>query len=355
MIRHVHQFHNSLIDASSVTNQMVNIRQLLRAQGIDGDLYCEETPIHFSEQSYQLAHYPLEADEETLLLLHYSTDYPSTVRQWLAQVPHRKILVYHNITPAHFFAGIDRVRQEATARGRKRLQELRTLVDGAWGVSDFNRQELEAAGFAPTGVLPIILDPARYQQQPDPTILRRYAAGLNVLYVGRFAPNKRIEDLICTFYALKRIRPDARLLLVGSLGGLKKYEAYLRALVDKLGLRDVAFTGMASDAELTAYYQVAHVYLSMSEHEGFGIPLVEAIHFGLPVIAFDAGAVAETLGGSGLLLREKDFTHTAELINLLAEDDKLRTEIINEQRQRLQAFLPEAVSRRLQGLIGEMG
>ena len=354
MFTTVHQFHNSLIDASSVTNQMVNTRRLLQSMGIDGDLFCEEAPLHFSGQSKQIAQYALEEDEQMLLLLHYSIDYLPSVLQWLAKIPHRKILVYHNITPSHFFAGIDRVRQEATQRGRKRLKELIPLVDGAWGVSEFNRQELKDVGFASTDVLPIIFDPTHYPSQPDPAILRRYSDGLNLLYVGRLAPNKRIEDLICTFAYLKQIRPNARLLIVGSLGGLKKYEAYLHALVAKLELTDVAFTGMASDAELVAYYQVAHAYLSMSEHEGFGIPLVEAMHFDLPIIAFDAGAVAETLGGSGFLLKKKDFARTAELINLIAEDGKMSENICTHQRQRLQAFLPEQIKQTLQLLLTDI-
>jgi glycosyltransferase involved in cell wall biosynthesis len=190
-----------------------------------------------------------------------------------------------------------------------------------------------------------------YQYKPDATVLQRWASteGHKVLFVGRLVPNKKFEDIILTFYYLKKsIDPQAHLLLVGSTDQMERYLAYLQALVDRLELSDVIFAGRVSRKELIAYYDVADVYLSMSEHEGFGAPLLESMYFDLPVLAYDAAAVPETMGNAGILVTHKDHAAIAELISLIAHDDALRARILERQRERWQAFTPEALMLRLQ-------
>jgi glycosyltransferase involved in cell wall biosynthesis len=150
------------------------------------------------------------------------------------------------------------------------------------------------------------------------------------------------------------VRPDSRLLLVGSARGTEIYAEYLSDLVAKLGLSDVVFAGHVSTEKLVAYYTSAHVYLSMSEHEGFGVPLLESMHFGVPIIAFKSTAVPETLGGAGMLITSKDYAAVAELIGLLAEDEALRARVIARQRERLQDFSPACVQKRLQQLLQDL-
>lgn len=187
-------------------------------------------------------------------------------------------------------------------------------------------------------------------------MLKRWQDGINVLFVGRVSPNKRFEDLILTFYYLKRlVRPDARLLLVGSARGMEPYLEFLQALVERLDLSDVIFTGHVSTAQLVAYYRCASIYLSMSEHEGFGMPLLESMHFGVPIVAYKMSAVPETLGGSGILVKGKEYAAVAELIGLLAEDGDLRARITERQRGRLQDFLPEKVEEHLRELLDNLG
>jgi glycosyltransferase involved in cell wall biosynthesis len=205
------------------------------------------------------------------------------------------------------------------------------------------------------GVLPIVFDSERYAVRPSRRVMRRYSRGLNVLFVGRVAPHKRHEDLIRVFCHLKRsARPDARLLLVGSTWGTEPYVESLRAYVQRLGLTDVVFAGHVGAAEWAACYRRASVYLSMSEHEGFGVPLLESMHFGVPVIAYKAAAVPETLGGAGLLLTARNHAGTAELIALLEEDNNLRERVIARQRERLQDFMPARVRDRLVQLLRDL-
>jgi glycosyltransferase involved in cell wall biosynthesis len=205
-------------------------------------------------------------------------------------------------------------------------------------------------------VLPIVFEPGRYAVRPNRRMLRAYGEGLNVLFVGRIAPHKRQEDLIRVYYHLKRaMRPDSRLLLVGSSRGTEPYLASLEAYVERLGLTDVVFAGHVAAAEWAAYYRCASVYLSMSEHEGFGVPLLESMYHGVPVLAYKAAAVPETLGGAGLLMTARNYAGAAELIALLDEDDDLRERVVARQRERVQAFYPSRVRERLALLLQGLG
>jgi glycosyltransferase involved in cell wall biosynthesis len=349
---HVHQFHPTVAYGDAVGNQILSIQRLAGRIGYWSEVFCERSPIHFEGQARQLVEYERWSAPDNVLLLHYSLTYSAHVMDWLSRLPDRKVLVYHNITPYQYFAGVNEVYMESARKGREQLDQLLTVAGTAWGVSSYNRQELAARGWTKLGVLPIIFDPTRYAARPDRRVRKQCEGGLNVLFVGRISPNKRIEDLILTFYYLKQsVRPDARLFVVGSAQGMGRYLAFLEALVGRLGLLDVIFTGHVSTSQLVAYYQSADVYLSMSEHEGFGVPLLESMYFEVPVVAYKAAAVPETLGDAGMLVTAKDYRALAELVGLLREDDQLRTRIVEQQSERLEAFLPETVEGHLRELL----
>lgn len=351
----VHQFHPTVAYGDAVSNQILSLRDLLRDMGYRSEIFCEQLPIQFDGKVRQIGNYDRYSSPQNVLLLHFSLGYSPNVISWLSQLPDQKVIVYHNITPHTYFAGINDVYLEAAKAGREQLGLLSGLVDAGWGDSTFNCQELVEYGWANVGVLPIIFDLERYALRPHRGVLRRWEGGLNVLFVGRVSPNKCLEDLILTFYHLKRfVRSDARLLLVGSAMGMEVYQGFLKTLVRRLGLPGVIFTGHVSNAELMAYYRSADVYLSMSEHEGFGVPLLESMYFDVPVIAFKAAAVPETLNGSGLLVKEKDYQAVAHLIDLLAEDEDLRVRIVDRQRKRLRDFMPERIRDQLQDLLHDV-
>lgn len=348
----VHQFHPTVSYGDAISNQILSLQRLLRQMGYPSEIFCEQMPIRFDGKVRQIKHYERYSSPQNVLLLHFSLGYSPDIITWLEHVPGRKVLVYHNITPHSYFAGINEVYLEAAKAGREQLTQLSDLVDAGWGVSTFNCQELAEYGWSNLGVLPIVFDPERYAIRPIRRILKRWRDGLNVLFVGRVSPNKCLEDLILTFYHLKHsVRSDARLLLVGSAAGMELYLEYLQVLVRKLYLSDVIFAGHVSDAELMAYYQCADVYLSMSEHEGFGVPLLESMYFDIPVVAYKAAAVAETLDSSGILVNRKEHASIAALISLLAEDEKLRKHLITHQRERLRGFMPQRVKERLRALL----
>jgi glycosyltransferase involved in cell wall biosynthesis len=244
--------------------------------------------------------------------------------------------------------------------GRLLLKQLQQS-DLAIGVSNFNRQELVDVGFnaAKTAVVPIFLPVDIWQTLPVDTTLQatlRHPGKTNWLAVGRLAPNKAIEDIIRLFHVYKnQINPQVHLYLVGSQS-IKTYVAALKELVVALDLTEyVTFPGRVSDQQLKTYYQNSHLFISASQHEGFCVPLIESMFFGLPILARKATAVPETLGQAGVLFNQLGHLEVAQTAHLMLTDPAFRQQIIATQQQRLQAFLPEAVEARLQDALRQIG
>ena len=276
------------------------MRDAFRRWGHDADVVALELDEDLQGDGLRWPGPP--ATSADTVILHYAL--PSPLTAALAGHPGRRVLIHHNITPPEFFTGWDEEMARICALGRRELPSLAGVAHLGLGDSEYNRRELEAAGFAPTGVLPIYLDFDRYREAPDPVLLRLLGDGrTNLLFVGRVAPNKRHDDLIRMAACWKRfISPDLRLVLVGKGPRTRAYADALQSLVHELGFTsaEVVFTGHVTHCELLACYASAHVFVSMSEHEGFGVPLVEAMLKGVPVVAFRGSAVGETLGEAGL-------------------------------------------------------
>ncbi len=259
----------------------------------------------------------------------------------------RKMMIYHNITPAHFFDGYSHETVSSINKGYDGTRYLSDKIEYVMPVSRYNASGLRELGYTcPMYVRPIVIPFEDYTKEPDSDVIAKYGNDgyTNILFLGRIVPNKRQEDVITAFaYYSKHIDPRSRLILVGSDGGVEKYGACLKKYVRALGLDNVIFTGQTSFRAILAYYSIADVFLCMSEHEGFCVPLVESMFFKLPIIAYDSSAIAETLGGSGILLREKDPVLTARTVQRLVNDSELRSQIVEKQSARLKAFSYEAM------------
>jgi glycosyltransferase involved in cell wall biosynthesis len=234
------------------------------------------------------------------------------------------------------------------ALGRQELRSLAGRVDLALGDSDFNRRELEELGFARTGVMPIAVNLERITEAPRrPALEKILGDGLiNMLFVGRIVPNKRIEDHIRLAELYKRyVDSYYRFIFVGRCDGLPRYYAQVRALIAEFKMLPDRFwfTGPVPDDDLAAFYRWADVYVSLSEHEGFCVPLLEAMAADVPVLAYAAGAVPETLGGAGMLFEPKDLELAAEMLGTLVYDRPVRDRVIAGQRRRLQDFSPARI------------
>ena len=328
------------------------VRALLREAGHQSELYALTMDDALRDDVRPFA--DPAATRGDLTIFHYAL--PSPMTDAFGRLPHGRVLQYHNVTPASFFAPYDPEMFRLAVLGRRELGTLAGRVDLALGDSEYNRRELEALGFRRTGVLPIAVDTARLTGAPRvPALEHLLDDGLvNFLFVGRIAPNKRIEDHLKLAEHYKRyVDAYYRFIFVGRYDGVPRYYAMVRALLAEyrmLGERFI-FTGPVPDAELAAYYRAASVYVSLSEHEGFCVPLVEAMAMDVPVLAFAAGAVPDTLGGAGVQFWPKDLEQAAELLGLLAFEDRVRDPILDQQRRRLDAFGEAAIKQRLDAVI----
>ena len=285
-----------------------------------------------------------------MTIFHYALPSPMTAA--FAALDRGRVLQYHNVTPAPYFAPYDAGLFRLATLGRQELATLVGHVDLALGDSEYNRRELEALGFAPTGVFPIAVDTSRITQPARRPALEEILDDelVNFLFVGRIAPNKKIEDHIRLAEHYKRyVDAYYRFIFVGRYDVVPRYYSMIRALMSDYQMLDdrFIFTGPVPDEELAVYYRHAAVYISLSEHEGFCVPLVEAMAADVPILAYAAAAVPDTLGGAGVQFAPKDLEQAAELLGALAFDDDLRASVIAGQRRRLQDFGDARIVREL--------
>ena len=341
----------NLAFGDAISQQAVTIRGLLRSLGLASEIYSQNIDVRLQGQARPYKRFREEQGDEARVLFHFSIG--SEVADAYRLLPNPRTLVYHNITPPHFFRGVNEAVARLCSRGRKELADLRASSDSALADSELNASEIRELGYDPVEVFPIVLDPARFDRRPERWLERAYRDGhVNLLHVGRLVPNKRLEDLLKVFYFFRRkIQPDSRLLLVGIDTDMEVYSFALRQMIEDLGIPGVAFLGRATRRELTTCYRLAHAYLCMSEHEGFCAPLVEAMHFGVPVVARASSAIPETVGDAAALVTDASFPEVAETVAMACEEGKFREGLVARGRERARAFLPEAVLPRLSELV----
>jgi len=331
------------------------VRAMLRAAGHASDLYALTIDDELRGDVRPFSDPDSRRGDVTIF--HFAL--PSPMTQAFATLGGTRVLQYHNITPAAFFAPYDPGLFRLAAIGRQELRSLVGHVDLALGDSEFNRQELAELGFAPTGVMPIAVNTGRITDAPRrPALEKILSDGLiNVLFVGRIVPNKRIEDHIRLAEAYKRnVDSYYRFIFVGRYDGLPRYYAQIRSLISEFRMLPDRFwfTGAVPDDDLAAFYRWADVYVSLSEHEGFCVPLVEAMAADVPVLAYAAGAVPETLGGAGVLFEPKDLELAAEMLGMLVYDRPVRDRVIEGQRRRLADFSPARIERSLMEIVARL-
>jgi len=332
------------------------IRGVLRRAGHQSDIFALSIDDALAGDVKPWGHADSRAGDVTIL--HFAM--PSPMTGSLATLPGTRVLCYHNVTPPSFFAPFDPALAALTARGRAELETLVDRVDLALAVSDYNRRELEDLGFDRTGVLPLLVDTTRLTgASPVPALERMLQDGLvNILFVGRLAPNKKIEDHIRLAEQYKRyVDVYYRFIFVGRYDAVPRYYDAIRGLITEFRMLSDRFwfPGPATNAELGAYYRNAHAYVSLSEHEGFCVPLVEAMSMDVPVLAYGAAAVPETLGGAGVCFTPKDLEWAAELLGALVYDLPFRQQVLDGQRERVKAFAPGMIEPQIQQALSSAG
>jgi len=338
----VEQFLPALHDGDAIGNSTLCFHRYLQNRGIESrivamtvDPVLEDVAVPFEEYKHMPA---------SIKILHFAV--PSALTDFFLHTTGKKVMIYHNITPPAFFSDFSDELTRFTAEGRRHLESLRDCFDLCVADSRFNADELSTLDFPRTTVFPIMIDLAAYDQPYSRGFHDQFHDGRrNLIFVGRVSPNKRIEDLVKTvFFYKKYISPSVRLIVAGKTNSCPRYFLAVRDLASRFHLtsEDIVFTGHVPFEELLAVYRLGDVFLSMSEHEGFCLPLIESCHFAVPVIAHAAGAVPETLDGAGLLVSGKRYDLTAALIERVVEDADLHTMLKRKAADRMTRYRKEA-------------
>jgi glycosyltransferase involved in cell wall biosynthesis len=346
-----HQVLASLGYGDAIGHEVLGIQRVLRAAGYESEIFVESADRRVKDLTVDYLELKDASHPDNILIHHFSI--ASRSSRIAYALPDRMILVYHNITPPEYFVDVHPQLVQQCFVGRRELALYANRCDLALGDSEYNRQELEAAGFPRTGVLPVVPDFVHLSGPPNSMGARAYDDDwVNLLFVGRMIPNKRIEDVVRAFHAYKRwFNPRARLLLVGSHGGFERYLAMLHDFIARIGAADVHILGHVTNEELAAYYDIADVFLCASEHEGFCVPLMEAFHMGVPVLAYAATAVPATMDGGGVLYHRKDPLEIAALVDAVVADDGLRERIVAGQDAALARLLARDFGGMLLGYV----
>lgn len=316
-----------------------HLKEFFLSKGFRSEIYCLDRDEGLEDVS-ELFSDCIRPDPSDVTILHYAL--PSPLSQAFADLPSRKVILYHNLTPPGFFEEFSPELARISRLGEEELKSLVPHVDLALADSEFNRQELVDIGFTDTRVFPLFVDLEKYSKPMDPFMYELFRdERVNILFVGRIVPNKKIDDLIrVLFYFKKYVSPLVRLIVVGKTSSLPKYYQSLVRLADEFYLKpeEICFTGHIPDDQMFSLYKAADVFLSLSEHEGFGLPFIESMVFDLPIIAYDCTAVPFTLDGAGILIEHKRVAYVAELVDIVARRKTLRQAIILEQQRRLERF-----------------
>ena len=339
----IHQLLPSLAYGDAISNQARMIRNILILEGYESKIFALTIDPKVAHECEYFSAEQIHPDDA--LIYHHSVSFDHI--EFVIAHLGKKALIYHNITPKDFFEPYNQKVATMLQEGREHLKELADVFDHNYGVSQFNCDELILNGFENTQVLPLLVSNDKWDFLPDSQVLRKYSDHKkNILFTGRLSPNKKQTDLVKMLSCLKQINPNIRLILVG--GGKDETDPYfkeLKALIKREHLQhDVVITNQVNESELKSYFMLADLFVSMSEHEGFGVPLVEAMCFDIPVLAYKSTAIPETLGDAALMFTDKkDMLLVAGLVSVLLNNREIRRSIIEAQKNVRKKFAQNTI------------
>lgn len=341
----LHQFVATL-EPGAVGAHMFELQRLARDLGHEAELFAEHLHPSMAAGGHDFRDYGRRIRSRPGDVLVYQTAIGSVVADFVLGRPETLVANHHNITPERFFAAWEPGIIHGLRWGRAQLATMATRAEVGIAVSRYNEDELVELGYRHTEVVPVLVDVDAFDTGVDPAVLdplvdrlRSGSAGTAWLFVGRVAPHKAQHDLVKAFAVYRQTYdPTAVLRIVGGSSS-DTYLAALRGFVARLGLDGaVELTGSVSPTELAAHYRAADVFTCASEHEGFCVPLLEAMHHRLPIVAHGAAAVPETLARAGLCLASKEPALLAATVARVTTDARLRTQLVTAGTSRLSDF-----------------
>jgi glycosyltransferase involved in cell wall biosynthesis len=352
----VEQFLPAFHYGDAIGNSALSFHRFLLEKGIESKIIAMTIDDILEDEAVLFSRYRENPTPGSLKILHFAV--PSDLTHYFLELDGKKAMIYHNITPPHFFTNYSDYLVHFTHKGREHLELLKDCFDISVAVSNYNAEDLHHLGFKNVNVSPLMVKLEDY----DRPYSRGYYNMLkderkNIIFVGRITPNKKIEDLIkVLFFYKKYLSPSIRLIVAGNTRTLPKYFHAVRNLASRfyLSSEDIFFTGHIPFAELLSVYRLGDVFLSMSEHEGFCLPLIESSCFRVPVVAFDAGAVSETLDGSGMVFKEKKYEDVAGLVERVLYDEPLQEKIKRLQAERIEKYKKDSEPEKLFALLKDV-
>lgn len=351
----IYQILSTFNYGDAIGNDVIAVKHIIEDMNIETAVYAGSVSPRVTEpDSYQLSAMP-KVSEDDIVIYHMANG--SYLNTMVTELNCRKIMIYHNITPYEFF-NIDNIQASENCRkGLNDMLKMKGKFNSYIADSQFNKDDMIAMGYKADqiSVIPVAIPFDDYKQEPDAGMMTSLSDGMtNIVFVGRIAPNKKHEDIIRAFdYYKRNVNPNSRLILAGGANANGMYFNDLKSYIEALGTQDIIFPGHISFAEILAIYRKADVFLCLSEHEGFCVPLLEAMTFDVPIIAYDAGAVPETMGGSGIVVNDKDPVFLSKVIDKLVNDPELRSSIVSLQRKRLEDFRYDKIKKMLQDYIND--
>ncbi len=345
--KRVHQIVPVFRVGDAIGDYALHIDRVIKESGMESTIYAYQNLSDIKDIR------PVEeliANESDIILLHMAA--ANDFVEIMEAYPAKKVLFYHNITPSEFFHGFDDEAEQSTRTGREQLNKMISVVDSCITDSNYNMEELRQIGYTcPIHVLPIPFEKKNFETMEVLSVKEKITDGkTNLIFVGRIAPNKKIEDVIRCYQVYKeKYNDNSRLILVGGYDPEGKYYQYIQKQINEED--DVIMTGHIHAAEWITYYKNADVFLCMSEHEGFCVPIVEAMSYQIPIVAYSSCAVPETLGEGGILIGDKNMDAFAEAIHRIVTSLEEKENIQKKQVQEMKKYDVTKLVEDLKGCI----
>ena len=338
------QLLTGLLWGDGIGNEAIEIDNILKKNGIDTMIYATTIASQIDSNIVDCAiNFPI-LDEDDIVIFHFSigTELCELVKYTKAHV----ILMYHSITPEYYFDDYNEQLREACALGRKQLYQLRSCVEYCLVDSENNKKQLIEIGYkCEIDVQPIIVQFSQYNIDVSNKVINAYDHDkVNLLFVGRIAPNKKQKDIISAFFKYKQKNKKSRLILLGEYETETAYFKELCEYIKSIDLQDVVFTGSIPFEEILAYYSLAHIFVCLSEHEEFCSPLLEAMYFNIPILAYNSANVTEVIDGASIVVRDKIPEYIALWVKYILNNYQIKNDIIKRQRKRLESFEYDMIS-----------
>jgi glycosyltransferase involved in cell wall biosynthesis len=354
-VTRIDQVIPTLASRDAIGGHVMQLRDLLRSRGYRSDIYYGNASPDRLDDGLPITRIGEPSSTGRVLL--YQMSIGSGVADIFRDRPERKFVNYHNITPADLIESWVPAVGEEVRWGRAQLRDLAQVTEFAIADSVFNEMELRDAGYPSTTTVPLLIDPEDFTGSPDPALAARLArqrsrGGTDLLFVGKVSPHKGQDDLVKALSAYRRLYdPDARLHIVGGAIS-EEYQLAVERFADELGLADaVEFAGSVSHEELIAYYEGCDVFLCLSNHEGFCVPLLESMYHRLPIVSYRFTAVPETVQQAGLILPDKEPARVAAAIHRVVDDARLRDQLAAGAEERVDWF---ALARVKEGFVAAL-